>query len=69
MMLIDFEKTDFDMYEKLLDIVSDSLDWLYGVHPFPTKSFACGLNQNGYYVDVHSVYTQYEKWKSTHVLI
>jgi hypothetical protein len=56
MMLIDFQEAYLVMYERLLDSVAGSLDWIYGVQPFPTESSGVGLIQNGYHLDLHSVH-------------
>jgi hypothetical protein len=68
-MLIVFQQTDLDMYDKLLGTVSASLDWIYGDEQFPTESFGGGLKQNGSDLDVHAVRTQLLLWKSNHTLI
>jgi hypothetical protein len=68
MMLIDFQKTDLDLNEKLLDIFSVSLDWVYADQLFSPEAFVGGLNKNIYNVDVHAVCMQLQLWKSTHIL-
>jgi hypothetical protein len=57
MMLIEFVYSDIMMYEQKLDSVLPSLNWVYGDQPFLIDLFGAGLNQNGYHVDAHSVFT------------
>lgn len=70
MMMIDFTREELAQYEKLLDQVSTTLDWVYGDEPFPSASFGEeGVTQNGYHVDIHSIRMQLSLWKSTHNFI
>jgi hypothetical protein len=68
-LLICMEDEDTARYEKLLDPMKESLNWVYGDAPFPQEGFGDGLLQNGYHVDVHSVRLQLALWKSTHDFI